>query len=174
MCANFKKSPISPGRFKRGYGIFRRLVVTPTLKLTSAAIKDVKQLNKEGAGNSAGQKPTMSYEQKQDALRVREIGLQQCHEANELFALSISRHLTPLDNAAITKLSSVSGRYLNKGSYCNVDFFDFATEFIKTQIDTVKKEQTRLEYQRAQDLLRRLIQGEKAAAIIEKLSVSGE
>lgn len=167
MCANFKLSPISPGRYKRGFGIFRRLLLTPTLKLTSAAIKDVKEMGQMPAKGTVDKKPAMTLTQKENALKIRELGLQQCHEVNELLNLADSRKLQPLDTAAIMKLSSVSGRYLNKGTYCNVDFYSFASGFIVEQIESVKKEQTRLEYQRAMQILQRLMNGDKALVIVD-------
>ena len=170
MCANFKLSPISPGRYKRGFGIFRRLLLTPAMKMTSAAVKDVKEIGRTTEGSATNKKPEMTYAQKESALKVRDLGLQQCHEANELLNHLVSHKLTPLDTAAIMKLSSASSRYMNKGTYCNLDFYSFATGFITEQIATVKKEQTRIEYQRAKDILQRLIDGERAKAIIKDLS----
>lgn len=170
MCASFKMSPISPGRYKRGFGIFRRLLLTPAMKMTSAAVKDVKEMGRVSEGSTASKKPEMTHEQKENALKVRDLGLQQCHEANELLNLLVAQELTPLDTAAIMKLSSASSRYMNKGTYCNVDFYSFASGFITEQIATVKKELTRIEYQRAKIILQRLMNGEEAKAIIEDLS----
>lgn len=170
MCANFKLSPISPGRYKRGFGIFRRLLLTPALKMTSAAVKDVKEMGRVPDGSLANKKPAMTPTQIENALKVRDLGLQQCHEVHELLNLTVSQKLSPMDSAAIMKLSTASSRYMSKSTYCNKDFYTFASGFITEQIATVKKDQTRSEYQCAQQILQRLMNGDKAKAIIDDLS----
>ena len=164
MSAKFK-SAIKKSTYNKGLRIFTKLLVTPAIKLGSAAVKDVITMgnNHTSMNNGGSIKPdkAISYNREQreemdtlQKIHIRDLGIEQCKITSSILDRLFKEDGISLDlSNALLKTSVAINRYLDKNPLCGIDFYSFATVFISSQISTVKKEKTKWEYKVVQELL---------------------
>lgn len=180
----YKKSPISNRSFNRGFKIFSKIILEPSLRVCKGVIKDVtRSQNSSGKAISASnndissiRNDTLSYKSpatpNQSVFDIRKRGLDQCSFINNLY-YSTPR---PVNTDAIlpieeilSKYLTASNKYLEKAATCGYDYYTFAKDFFIKQINAVKKETTKRYYQIASDILPIVSSSTDTIAVMEKV-----
>lgn len=160
----FKKSPISNRSFNRGFKIFSKILLEPSLRMGKAAVKDVirsdairtrssSQLERSNNISSENYPSYKSTSLNQSIFDIRKRGLNQCSFIYNLYYNTPRpQNILPLEGI-LSKYNTASNQYLNKSTTCGYDFFTFVHDFFSKQIMTAKKETTKRDYQQALDIL---------------------
>ena len=157
----FKKSPISNRSYKRGFKIFSKILLEPSLRIGNAVVKDVIRSDRystqknDNSTTSSGNHPTYKSNviPNQSVFDIRKRGLDQCSFIHNLYYNTPRPEtLLPLEGV-LSKYNTASSQYINKATTCGYDYFTFAKNFFTKQISMVKKETTKRDYQQALDVL---------------------
>lgn len=176
----FKKSPISNRSFNRGFKIFSKILLEPSLRIGKAIVKDTAYLGSaptrtpvqnEGSYSKSIENylPYKKTTPNHNIFDIRKRGLDQCSFIHNLYYNTPRPEtLLPLEGV-LSKYNTASNQYLNKATSCGYDFFTFVKDFFSKQIITVKKEATKRDYQRALDVLPIVSSTTEADAVITEI-----
>lgn len=162
MSARFKKSPISTRSFNKGFRIFSKAIIEPSLHITSAVAKNAikseslppaKKSTLSSTVNSTVIQGNPAAYPNQSIFDIRKRGLDQVQFINGLY-YNTPRPICEIDiEGILSKYSAAANQYLNKGVKCGYDCYAFAASFFTQQAQNAKKEKTRNDYNAALSVL---------------------
>ena len=152
MCARFK-SPFKKSSFNFGMRMLERHIIKPSLKLGSAAIKEITSSRKNSYRSSYSHNTSYSNRSSiysldaQEKLNKRNRGLEQCKPIRELIGkLTLDDRIELNVRSALLKIYVALNKYYDKGVLYGSDFFSFADSFCSDQITNLKTDKSKWEY----------------------------
>ena len=164
------KRALLPGYGKKGVGWLtnpKKSLYNRVYRSLTVGLSDVLSMNSHTCNPSMN---TPSMTMNQFFISKRTEGLRQCDEVLQFtsqYILDSSLSLSILN--ALYKIRGRTNRYLNKGSKCQDDLYQYITNEIKALRETAKRESTRYECSIVLDIIEQLRVKTEPSQIIDSI-----